>query len=116
MIPGTTPHHKFKLSFTPPVGSSFRIVYAQGSPYAERVILELATDRCTVKNNEVSVKLSSEETLRFDQKPHVYGSQYAPYPVKIQIGIETPEGSVLWSNIISTTIDRLLREDGVVDD
>lgn len=115
MTRGTTPRHTFTLDFTPPDGSEFRVVHAQGIEYAETIVLELTTERFTVNGKTVSVELTRDESLLFDQTPYNQSGRYAPYPVKIQIGIETPDGSVLWSNIISTTIDRLLREDGVVD-
>lgn len=115
MIRGTTPRHTFSLDFTPPDGSKFRVVYAQGTEYAEKIVLELTTNRCVVSGKTVSVELTRDETLLFDQHPYNKSGRYELYPVKIQIGIETPDGNVLWSNIISTTLDRLLREDGVVD-
>lgn len=116
MIPGTTPTHTFTLPFEPPSGTEFRIVYAQGSENREEVILEITTDRLKIKGSSISVKLKQEETLRFDRTPVYRYGIYAPSPVLIQVGVETPSRDVLWSDIIETTVERCLRKDGVVFD
>lgn len=114
MIRGTTPRHTFTLPFIPPEGTCFRIVYAQGEDYKEKILFELETDRCTIDGDKISVTLTAEETRLFDCTPHYCHGMYCIYPVKIQVGSRTPGDSVLWSNIIETTVDRCLREDGVV--
>ena len=116
MIPGTTPTHTFTLPFEPPNGTEFRIVYAQGPENKEKIILELTTDRIITNGNSISVKLKREETLQFDCTPVHHNGVYAPLPIKIQIGVETPANDILWSYIFATTVDRCLREDGVVCD
>ena len=116
MIPGTTPRHTFTLPFDPPEGSDYRIVYAQGKEYAEKIVLELTTERCTIKGREISVDLTQAETLMFDRTPYPQFGKPMPLPVRIQVGMETPGGRILWSDIITTSIDRLLREDGRVAD
>ena len=63
MTRGTTPRHTFKLDFAPPEGSKFRVVYAQGIEYAEKIVLELTTDRVTVNGKTVSVELTRDESL-----------------------------------------------------
>ena len=116
MIPGTTPKHTFTLPFDPPEGSNYRIVYAQGKDYEEKIVLDLKTERCTVEGRDIVVTLQQSETLAFDRHTyHQYGC-LAPYPVKIQVGVETPDGCVLWSEIIITTVERCLRKDGRVCD
>lgn len=114
MVRGSTPTHTFTLPFAPPQGTEFRIVYAQGEDYKEKNLFEITTERCTIDGKAVRVKLTQEETLLFDCAPVWHNGQYAPLPVKIQIGCKTPGGETLWSNIINTTADRCLKEDGAV--
>ncbi len=116
MIRGTTPTHTFTLPFEPPEGAEYRIVYAQGEDHKENTILEITTERTKVNGRAISVKLTQEETLRFDCCPVYSITGYAPLPVKIQIGVETPGEDILWSNIITTTVERCLKKDGVVCD
>ena len=116
MIRGTTPQHTFTLPFTPPDGSDYRIVYSQGPEYAEEIVLELTTERCEIDGRTLAVNLIQAETLMFDQTPYIQSGRYVPYPVRIQVGVETPGGQVMWSNVITTTVGRLLREDGLVAD
>lgn len=107
---GTTPTHNFTLPFTVPEGSCIRIVYAQN----EQIILEKTTETCTVSDKCVTVRLTDAETLRFDCSPHYHNGRHEPYPVEIQIGVKTPHGDKLWSEIITETPERCLRKDGVI--
>lgn len=113
---GTTPTHNFTLPFDPPEGTEYRIVYAQGEDFEESILFELTTERCTIEGRKVSVKLKQEETLLFSCKPVFHNGGYSTPPVKIQIGAETPSRDILWSEIIKTTVERCLRQDGVVCD
>ena len=114
MIRGTTPRNSFELSFTPPDGTEFRIVYAQGEDDQEKILFEKTTESCTVEGKTVTVRLSAEDTLRFDCTPRWYKGILQPYPVKIQVGVRTPGEDILWSDIIETTPGRCLKRDGVV--
>lgn len=107
---GTTPTHTYTLPFSIPEGSCIRIVYAQN----DVIILERTTETCSVKGDTVSVRLTDAETLAFDCSPHWVNGKHEPYPVEIQIGVKTPSGDKLWSDIITTTAERCLREDGVI--
>lgn len=112
MIPGTTPQHNFTLSFKPPEGSKFNVVYAQGEKYKEKVLFELDSERCQLEEQTLMVKLTQEETLKFSQIPvQKQGTLIVP-PAWIQIGIKTPTGDILWSDIIQTTVERLLKVNG----
>lgn len=115
MTPGTTPTHTFTLPFNPQQGSKFCVVYAQGKEYHEQVVLELGTNRCSINGKNIVVKLTQEETLKFDRTPRQYQGKYSPYPVKIQIGIQTPDGNIQWSQVITSTVERLLKEDGKIN-
>lgn len=116
MRSGTTPKHTFTLPFDPPADSEYRIVYAQGEDYKENILLELTTERCSVDGRVISVKLEQQETFLFDCTPVYHDGGYSPLPVKIQIGVQTPGADILWSNIITTTVERCLKKDGVVCD
>lgn len=107
---GTTPTHHFTLPFSVPDGSVIRIVYAQN----EQIIVEKTTEACTVNDTCITVRLTDEETLRFDCSAHYHNGRCEPYPVEIQIGIKTPLGDKLWSEIITETPERCLRKDGVI--
>ena len=110
---GTTPRHTFTLPFDPPQGSDYRVVYAQGPEYDEKIILDLGTDRCQIDGRNISVDLTQDETLRFSCAPCWHNGR-EPQPVSIQIGIATPGDTVMWSDIIKTTVERILKEDGRV--
>ena len=114
MISGSTPTNTFTLPFDPYEGTKYRIVYAQGENRKEKILFEKTTEDCTVNGRVVSVRLTQEETLLFDCTPHYLYGKCEPYPVKIQIGVESPGGDVLWSNIIETPPERCLKRDGVV--
>lgn len=116
MIPGTTPTHRFTLPFDHAEGTEYRIVYAQGEEYKEKILFELTTERVTANKNVVSVKLTREETLLFDCTPVYHDLEMSPLPIKVQIGAQTPGQDILWSKIIETTVDYCLRKDGVVCD
>lgn len=114
MIRGSTPQHTFTLPFVPPEGCEYRIVYAQGENYKENILFERTTETITVDGSKLSIRLTSDETLLFNCTPHWHDGRLMPKPVKIQVGVKTPNDEVLWSNIIETTVSRCLRKDGKV--
>lgn len=107
---GTTPTHNFTVPFEIPSGSKIRIVYAQN----DAIILERTTETCNVSSNSISVDLSDDETLLFDCQEHFYDGKVQQYPIEIQIGIKTPDGKKMWSDILKDTPERCLRKDGVI--
>ena len=107
---GTTPTHNFTVPFEIPANSKVRIVYAQNN----KVILERTTETCSISKNTVSITLTDAETLLFDCRPHFVNGKKMPYPVEIQIGVKTPAGNKIWSDIITDTVERCLRDDGVI--
>lgn len=114
MIRGSTPTHTFTLPFDPIEGADWKIVYAQGKDYEEKFLFEVTTKRITIDGRVLSLKLKQEETLLFDCEPHFYEGARKPYPVKIQIGMQSSGNDILWSDIIVTTVERCLRKDGCV--
>lgn len=111
---GTTPVHTFTLPYESQEGMEYRIVYAQGEDHKEKVLFERMTGTCEINGRTITLKLTAKETLMFDCTPHHFDGKYEAYPVKIQIGAKTPMGDIFWSDIIVTTVERVLRKDGVV--
>lgn len=110
MIRGTTPTHTFTIPFDIPEGSKVRVVYTQN----DKIIVERTAKECEIDVNTITVTLTSDETLQFDCRKYRCNGELKTLPVEIQVGIETPAGNKLWSNIINTTVGRCLREDGVI--
>lgn len=115
---GSTPVHKFTVPFEVPAGAFLRIVYAQIDPKTDtpRLLFEKTTECCAVTGNAITVKLTAEETLKFDCNPHFHNGRFEPSPVLIQIGLETIDGEKAWSDVIETTAETCLRKDGVIRD
>ena len=107
---GTTPTHTFTLPFEIPEGSSIRIVYAQN----DKIIIERTTETCTVDGKVITVRLTDKETLCVDCTPHWFEGRLQPYPVEVQVGVKTPNGDKLWSDIITDDPERIIRKDGVI--
>ena len=84
MIRGTTPTHSFKCPFDLSTISKLRIIYRQG----DTNILIKTLEDCTLNGNEISCKLSQEETLKFDCRKMV----------KIQLRVVTLSGDALVSS------------------
>ena len=106
---GTTPQHTFTMPVEMPQGTEYTIVYAQGEDYKENILFEVKTTECD--GRAVSVRLTQEQTRKFDFTPHWQNGVLEPYPVKIQLGYKTPGNETDWCDIITTTVERCLRED-----
>lgn len=59
---GTTPTHIFTLPFDTQAVKTVKVTYAHNG----EIMLEKQTEDCTMQGNTVSVKLTQEETLLFD--------------------------------------------------
>ena len=99
MYRGSTPTNTFTTTTDISGADVVYISYAQQG----RVVIEKDKDDCTFSQDGVSVMLSQQETLRLN----------ACYDVEIQIRAKLPNGKALVSNIIKTTVDRVLK-DGVI--
>lgn len=110
MIRGTTPTHKFVLPFDVPEGAKVIVVYSQ----MDNIILEKKTSDCSIEKNIINVSLTDQETLKFNCNKAFHKDEFKLWPVEIQIGIETIDGTKMWSNIMQTDIERCLKEDGVI--
>lgn len=69
----------------------------------EITVVEKTIDDCSFKEGSVSVALTQEETLEF--KSYVQ--------VRIQIRVKLKDGTVTKSNIITTDVDKVLKEGAI---
>lgn len=97
MIRGTTPTHTFDLPFDTTIIRKLRIIYAQN----DVVILTKGLEDCTIEGNTVIVKLTQEETLKFD----------AHAVAEIQIRVLTHANDALASKPKKISVNRLLENE-----
>ena len=86
MIQGTTPTHRFTIPMDASDVQKVRVTYGQ----SHKVVLTKENEDCRVEGNVVSVKLSQEDTLLFDEFS----------PVQIQLRVLTTGGDALASDLI----------------
>lgn len=96
MIRGTTPTHTFNLPFDTYLIDKIKISYAQDG----NVVLTKEKDDCTLQGNSVKVRLTQEETLKFN----------ARYKVQIQVRVLTTESDSLASKIYERSMEDILEE------
>ena len=100
MTRGSTPTHVFTLPFGVETIKTVEITYEQN----EEVKLKKTNIDCTLEENTVSVKLTQEDTFKFDEKPLV----------KIQIRVLTLDGDVIPSEIMYATVKECLSDEVLV--
>ena len=100
MIPGTTPKHIFKIPLDASQIKTVHIAYAQQD---ELVLVKTESD-CELNGNTVTVKLSQEDTLKFNENTMA----------KVQLRIITTENESLATCIMAVSVGELL-EDGVLE-
>ena len=98
MFRGTTPKNIFDVNLDCTGAELIYITYSQHG----KTIVEKTIEDVTVAEGQITVNLSQEETLRFRAAP-----------VDIQIRVKFPDGSATASNIINTTVEKILK-DGVI--
>ena len=86
MIKGTTPTHTFSLPFGTEMIKKIEVVYAQN----DAVKLTKESEDCAFDGNTVSVKLTQEDTLVFDEG----------VCVEIQVRVLTLADDALASNVM----------------
>lgn len=96
MTRGTTPTNTFYTSVSL-VGATVYVTYEQNGV----ICAEKTNEDMTITDDAVSVRLSQEDTLRF---------QSACEPVHIQIRYIRQDGQADASNIMKTTVKRILKE------
>lgn len=99
MIRFTTPTHVFKTNIDLTQAGVIFITYKQGG----NTVVEKTKEDLTIEQDQLSVKLTQEDTGKF-----VQGN-----PVEIQIRVRFDDDTAIASNIMKTTVERVLK-DGVI--
>lgn len=99
MIRFTTPTHVFKTNIDLTQADVIFITYKQGGS----TVVEKTKEDLTIEQDQLSVKLTQEDTGKF-----VQGN-----PVEIQIRVRFGDDTAIASNIMKTTVERVLK-DGVI--
>ena len=94
MIRGTTPTHIFELPFDTDLIDKVKVIYAQD----DEIIVTKEQTACECAANVVSVKLTQEETLKFDCRKSV----------QIQMRVLTKDGDALASEIKLVDVEKCL--------
>ncbi len=110
MIRGTTPTNTFTVDMDLRTADVIYITYKQG----DQVVVERTKDQLdSITATELTLTLTQEETLKFNQKPvNTYSTCYTDF-VAIQIRARFSNGLAVASNIIKTTAGEILK-DGVI--
>lgn len=98
MYRGTTPLNIFTVDADLTNAEVIYITYKQGC----KVVIEKDIDEIEVAADKLTVRLSQEDTLKFDYRE-----------VEIQIRARYPDETAIASNIIKTTVEHILK-DGVI--
>lgn len=94
MRQGTTPTHYFELPFDVSFVEKARIIYKQ----TDDIVLTKEDSDLEKNGNTLTVRLTQEETLRFD-----------PYRVvQIQVRLLSPAGDSMVSDIMRASVDECL--------
>lgn len=94
---GTTPTHTFEMPFDCENLIAFTITYAQNGA----VVLKKTKDDCSIEENVISVHLTQEDTLLFNEERGV----------KIQLKVMDESSEVYVSDIITTTAAEVLDDE-----
>lgn len=99
MIRGTTPTLEFTLPFDVTLIENAYITFSQNG----EVVLEKSLSDCEKSADKLTLRLTQEDTLKF----------ISPNIVEIQLRVKTFENDALASNIIKTSVEKILK-DGVI--
>lgn len=94
---GTTPKHTFTLPFDTADVAKVRVIYAQG----DEVVLVKCEDDVSFEGNDITLKLTQEETLSFSCKTSV----------KVQIRVLTTAGDALSSDPCIVSVEECLEDE-----
>lgn len=97
MIRGTTPEHIIKPPVAASLIKSVRFTYEQDG----NTVVEKTEADCTITDESISVRLTQEDTLRFEESK----------TVSVQIRILTTGGEVMASEIKSLTVKKTLNDE-----
>lgn len=96
---GTTPTHIFEVDIDLTIAEVVQLTYKQNN----QTILTKETDDLNIETDKITAELTQQETLMFSTVGQV----------NIQIRARFPDGSVIASEILSTTAQAILKE-GVI--
>lgn len=96
MIRGTTPTLTFTLPFQTEIIRSLMLTFNQ----CDREVFTLTKEDCILQDNTVVVNLEQSHTLKFVNNAMV----------EIQMRILTTDGSAIASEIVKTTVGRILKD------
>ena len=99
MYRGTTPIHRFTFGFPKETVDAIYITYEQNG----QLRIEKTKEDITFEDGYISVRLSQEDTLKFTEIG----------PVEVQIRFTDMSENAYASNVITTRVDRILKE-GVI--
>lgn len=96
MIRGTTPNLEFTLPFDTDIIKELYITFAQNST----VVIEKTIEDCACNGDCLSLKFTQKDTLSLKHG----------VVVEIQIRLKTVNGEALASDIIKTSVSRILKD------
>lgn len=94
MFQGTTPTHKFKVDINTNLINKLRISYEQNG----EIVLRKEKKDCQMSGDTIALKLTQEETLKFN----------APSNVRVQLHALTTDGNSLATTPVSVPVYILL--------
>lgn len=97
MTRGTTPTHTFILPFDTALIQKIMVIQAQN----DQELFHKELEDCVCAGNEVKLKLTQEDTLKFDDGPYA----------QIQIRVLTVDGNALASVIQRVGVQKLLNDE-----
>ena len=97
MFKGTTPTHTFEVNIDTSLIKEVKIIYCQ----RDREILVKRTDECTLGDNEISTKLSQEDTFLFDDNTFA----------TVQLRVLTIDEEALITDPIMVSVGKCLDEE-----
>lgn len=100
MIRKTTPVHIWELHIPIEVIAKIEAYYSQN----DKLIVKKTTSDFTLENNTATTKLTSDETLRFDDSK----------PVKIQLMVTTLSGEIMGTKVIEKRCHECLCDEAMV--
>ena len=96
MVRGTTPTLTFTLPFNTSIIKSVYVTFSQ----KDQEVFTVETNNCTLSDNQLIIELTQSQTLAFTQNA----------VVEIQLRVLTNEDDALASNIIRTSVEKILRD------
>ena len=94
MIKGTTPIHVFNIPLKASEIQNVEITYSQ----SDEVILQKGVADCIIEDDRITVKLTQEDTLKFNHKKKV----------QFQIRVLTVEGVAMSSRVMFMEAEQCL--------